>query len=123
VFGSRADRPERSQGAVRDALVGAIGVVVGVLPHALHHISLLAGTALVAGSGGTALFGAIGLLASMPFLLGLRRRFNTWRAPAVGLLVFVAMFSLSSFVAGPALTGGDDDPPARPPSGGHTSHH
>jgi hypothetical protein len=36
-------------------VVGAVGLVMGLLPHVLHHIGLLAGTAVVAGSGGTAL--------------------------------------------------------------------
>lgn len=91
--------------AVWNAIVGAIGLVVGLVPHILHHVTLLAGTALVAGSGGTALFGVLGLLASIPLLLRLRRRFGTWRAPAVGLLIFAAMFSLSTFVIGPAISG------------------
>jgi hypothetical protein len=42
------------------AFVGAIGTAVGLAPHVLHHIGLFAGTALIAGSGGTALFGASG---------------------------------------------------------------
>jgi len=58
-----------------DVATGVIGVVVGLAPHVLHHIALLGGTALVAGSGGTALFGAVGLLASLPLLLRLKRRF------------------------------------------------
>ena len=91
--------------AVWNAIVGAIGLVVGLVPHILHHVTLLAGTALVAGSGGTALFGVLGLLASIPLLLRLRRRFGTWRAPAIGLLIFAAMFSLSTFVIGPAISG------------------
>lgn len=112
--------------AMWNALVGAIGLVVGILPHVLHHVTLLAGTALVAGSGGTALFGALGLLASVPLLLRLRRRFGTWRAPAVGLLIFAAMFSLSTFVIGPAISGSSDAGNGKPgpvPSEGHTTHH
>lgn len=115
--------------ATWNALVGGIGIVVGLIPHVLHHVSLLAGTALVAGSGGTAIFGAVGLVASVPFLLRLRRRFGTWRAPAIGLLVFATMFSLSAFVVGPAISGADAErPPTAPtapraPSGNHDSHH
>jgi len=118
--------------AVWNALVGAIGLLVGLLPHVLHHVTLLAGTALVAGSGGTALFGALGLLASVPFLLRLRRRFGTWRAPAIGLLIFAAMFSLSTFVIGPAISGTSDGvgtsdgggtKPGPTPSVDHTGHH
>lgn len=109
--------------AAWNAFVAAIGVVMGLLPHVLHHVSFLAGTALVAGSGGTALFGALGLLASVPLLLRLHRRFATWRAPAIGLLVFAAMFSLSAFVVGPAIsgTGGDEQPTA--PVVDHRLHH
>ena len=91
--------------ALWNALVGGIGLVVGLVPHVLHHVTILAGTALVAGSGGTALFGVLGFLASIPFLLRLRRRFGTWRAPAIGLTIFAAMFSLSTFVIGPAISG------------------
>ena len=115
--------------ALWNALVGGIGLVVGLLPHLLHHVGLLAGTALVAGSGGTALFGALGFLASVPLLLRLRRRFGTWRAPAIGLLIFAAMFSLSTFVVGPAISGaggaggagGAESGPV--PSLDHTVHH
>lgn len=106
-----------------NALVGGIGLVLGLLPHVLHHVGFLAGTALVAGSGGTALFGALGFLASIPFLLRLRRRFGTWRAPAIGLLIFAAMFSLSAFVIGPAISGSGGAEPAPVPSVDHTGHH
>ena len=92
-------------GALWSAVVAAGGVLLGLLPHVLHHVAFLAGTALVAGSGGTALFGAIGLVASVPLLLRLRRRFDTWLAPAIGLLVFVLMFGVSAFVIGPATSG------------------
>lgn len=33
------------------ALIGAIGVVVGLAPHVLHHVGLLAGTARHRGAG------------------------------------------------------------------------
>jgi hypothetical protein len=112
--------------ALWNALVGGIGLLVGLLPHVLHHVTLLAGTALVAGSGGTALFGALGFVASVPFLLRLRRRFGTWRAPAIGLFIFVAMFSLSTFVIGPAISGaggGSGMQPGPVPSVDHNGHH
>jgi hypothetical protein len=109
------------------ALVGAVGFVVGLAPHVLHHVGLLAGTALVAGAGGTALFGVVGIVASVPLLLRLRRRFDSWWAPAIGLAVFTAMFLVSALVIGPAITGG---PGANPPGGGqpaptasHDAHH
>jgi len=109
--------------AVWNAIVGAIGLVLGLVPHILHHVTLLAGTALVAGSGGTALFGVLGLLASIPMLLRLRRRFGTWRAPAVGLLIFAAMFSLSTFVIGPAISGSGGADSGQVPNVEHTVHH
>lgn len=104
-------------------VVGAVGLVMGLLPHVLHHIGLLAGTALVAGSGGTVLFGVLGLLASIPMLIRLYRRFGSWVAPALGLLVFAAMFSLSAFVIGPAISGaGGGVTPSPAPTADHTDH-
>jgi len=37
--------------AVWNGLVGGIGLLVGLLPHVLHHVTFLAGTALVADRG------------------------------------------------------------------------
>jgi hypothetical protein len=101
------------------AVSGAIGAVVGLAPHVLHHVGFLAGTALIAGTAGTVLFGVVGLLASVPMLLRLRRRFGTWRAPAIALGVFAAMFSLSAFVLGPAIAG---DSGEAPPGVSETEH-
>lgn len=116
-------------GRVWGGVLGAWGAVIGLLPHVLHHVGPLAGAALLAGTGGTVLFAAVGFVAAIPFLLRLKRRFATWRAPAIALVVFAAMFSLSSFVIGPAITGADE--PVPPVSqqqrdqqgGGHASHH
>ena len=105
------------------AIVGGLGVVVGLLPHVLHHVALLSGTALVAGSGGTALFAVLGLLASIPLLLRLHRRYETWAAPAIGLLVFATMFSISAFVIGPSLSGTTDLNLPSTPGMDHSSHH
>lgn len=103
-------------------VTGLVGGVVGLAPHVLHHVGFLAGTAFVAGAGGTALFGGVGLAASVPMLLRLRRRFGSWRAPALALAVFVAMFSLSAFVVGPAISGGGGG--AEPvPVADHAEHH
>lgn len=122
------DKLPRAVGRLRawwSGLVGAIGVVVGLVPHLLHHVGLLTGTALVAGAAGTTLFGVLGLAASVPFLLRLRRRFGTWWAPVIGLAVFAVMFSVSAFVIGPTLTGSTDGPgdPQPTPSAGHNDHH
>ena len=108
------------------AVLAAIGTIVGLAPHVLHHVGLLAGAALVTGAGGTLLFGIIGLAASVPLLLRLRRRFNSWWAPAIGLIVFAAMFALSAFVIGPAISGTGDSGAGggQPnPSVDHDSHH
>ena len=108
---------------VWSALTGLVGGVVGLVPHVLHHVGLLAGTALVAGSGGTALFGVVGLVASVPMLLRLYRRFGTWRAPAVALGVFAVMFAVSTFVIGPAISAQSDRPAPTAPAVGHDGHH
>ena len=105
-----------------NAAAGIVGVVVGLAPHVLHHVGVLAGTALVAGSGGTALFGALGLVLSVPMLLRLRRRFGNWTAPAIGLTVFTAMFALSAWVIGPAISGSGSGGPS-PPTVEHNNHH
>jgi len=86
-------------------VLAAWGAFIGLAPHVLHHVGPLAGAALLAGADGTLLFAALGFVAAVPFLLRLYRRFRTWRAPAIALAVFAAMFSLSSFAIGPAITG------------------
>ena len=98
------------------------GGFIGLLPHVLHHVGPLAGAALLAGATGRVLFAAIGFVAAIPFLRRLYRRFKTWRAPAIALAIFAAMFSLSSFVIGPAISG--DEAPAQPGiEQGHEEHH
>ena len=82
---------------------GFVGALSGVAPHVLHHVGPLAGAALFAGLGGTLLFGAIGLIVALPFLIQLYRRFASLLAPAIALTVFAAGFSLSTFVIGPAV--------------------
>ena len=106
-------------------VLAAWGGFIGLLPHVLHHAGPLAGAALLAGATGRALFAAVGFVAAIPFLRRVHRRFHTWRAPAIALAIFAAMFSLSSFVIGPALTGEDESsPPAvEQPGDGHASHH
>jgi hypothetical protein len=89
------------------AATGAIGAVSGIAPHVLHHAGPIAGAALLAGTAGTLLFGVIGLVASVPFLIRLHRRFGTWRAPAIALALFVVVFTISATVVGPAIRGDD----------------
>ncbi|MEU7773550.1 hypothetical protein AB0C44_19710 [Micromonospora taraxaci] len=108
--------------------VGAVvGATMGLAPHLLHHLGLFAGAALLAGATGTVLFGVLGVAAMTPMVLRLRRRFGTWWAPGVALLLFAAMFATSSLVIGPALRGtGSDTPRPDPahsaPAGKHTRH-
>jgi predicted PurR-regulated permease PerM len=123
-----AKRPRSILARTWSAVLAAWGAFIGILPHVLHHAGPLAGAALLAGSGGTALFAAIGFVATIPLLVRLQRKFRTWRAPAIALAVFAAMFSLSSFVIGPALTGGSESsPPSQPgvkqPSAHYSHHH
>ena len=109
----------------------AVAVVLGLLPHVLHHVGPLAGAALLAGTGGTLLFGAIGLVAAIPFLLRVHRRCGNWRVPAALLASFAVMFSISAFVIGPAISGGDSSTskstqqtaPGAPAKTGHDGHH
>ena len=108
------------------ALAAVWGIVLGVLPHVLHHVGPLAGAALLAGAGGTALFAVIGFVASIPFLLRLHRRFRTWVAPAIAVAVFAGMFAVSSLVIAPAIAGsnsGSTPAPGIEQPAGHASHH
>jgi hypothetical protein len=108
------------------AIVAGWAVVTGVAPHVLHHVGPLAGAALLAGFTGKALFFALGLVLSLPMLRRLYRRFGTLIAPALAVVAFAAVFTFSSLVIAPRLTGTDDSSPATPgieqPSG-HQSHH
>jgi hypothetical protein len=62
----------------------------------------------------------IAITASIPFLVRIDRRFGTWIAPATALAVMAAAFSLSSFVIGATITGGNE---RSPQPAGHDSHH
>lgn len=105
-----------------------IGAVMGLLPHLLHHAGLLVGAALLTGVAGNVVFGLLGLVFSLPLLRRLYRRFGTWKAPALALAVFAAMFSLSAFVIGPAISDESPDlaptvPGQTPEPSEHSSHH
>ncbi len=111
------------------ALSAGLAAFLGLLPHVLHHAGPLAGAALLGGLGGSLLFGAIGFLAAIPFLIRMHHRFGTWRAPATALALFAAVFSVSTFVFGPAISGdgttsGRSPPPSnQAPATGHEAHH
>jgi hypothetical protein len=136
-----ARRPARSRGIdrVRATLAALGAALLGVAPHVLHHVGPLAGAALLAGATGKLLFGVLGFLLAVPLLRRLRRRSGSWALPGAALGLMALIFALSSFVIGPALTGGDGDGepdrapgqgqpgkpggPARPSSSEHESHH
>jgi hypothetical protein len=113
----------RSVGSLANGLVAG---VFGVAPHVLHHVGPLAGTALLAGTGGTILFGFAGFALSVPMLLRLQRRFGSWAAPAVASVIFAIIYLLSSLVVGPAITGSGTaggEPADTPVPSGHEDHH
>jgi hypothetical protein len=108
----------------------ATGALLGLVPHVMHHIGILAGAALLSGVWGNSLLYGVGLLLSIPLLNRLRKRFGSWNAPAIGVAVFTAMFLLSALVVGPAISR-SATPPAPQTSAGppasnaadHASHH
>lgn len=111
------DRPVRTRlwGRVRTGLLAIWAGVTGAAPHMLHHVGPLAGTAVVAGAGGRIVFGAAGFVATIPMLRGMRRRTGTWKAPALALAAFAAIFTFSTLVIGPAVSGsGTPSDPAVP---------
>lgn len=101
----------------------AIGALLGLVPHVMHHIGILAGAALLTGVFGNTLLYAAGLLLSIPLLNRIRKRFGTWKAPAIGVGVFTAMFLLSALVIGPAINraGTGPEPPTPLPSASATA--
>lgn len=114
--------------AVRDATGAVVGAVLGLVPHVMHHVGLITGAALVSGASGNAAFLAIGLAFSIPLLRRLYRKFRSWRAPAIAIAVFTAMFALSAFVIGPAISGSlspEKAPvaPTKTSTADHTEHH
>lgn len=84
---------------------GLLAGIFGIAPHVIHHVGPLAGAALFGGLGGSLLFGVIGFVAAIPFLLRVHRRSGGWRLPAAMLASFVIIFSISTFVIGPAISG------------------
>lgn len=127
-------RADRGHGALYRLYVlasSALAAVLGLAPHVLHHVGPLAGAAIFAGTGGSLLFGAIGMAASIPLLVRVHRRCGSWRVPAALLVTFAVVFSISTFVIGPAISGSDAETsskaaptvtaPAEP--SGHKRHH
>jgi len=74
----------------------------------------------------------LGFLLAIPMLRRLRRRTGSWRVPGGALALMAVVFALSSFVIGPAITGGDEptapaqnvpSAPAGVSPDEHESHH
>lgn len=116
-----AQRPGKNWTArVMGVLSGAIGTVAGITPHVLHHVGPIAGAALLTGTGGSVLFGAIGFVLTLPLLIQLKRRFRTLLAPAIALIVFATMFTISTLWVGPAVRDAiSDDSDSTPASDPH----
>jgi hypothetical protein len=103
----------------RPTVAGVAGAILGLLPHLLHHVGWFAGTALIAGAGGTVLFAVVGLVLMVPMLLRLHRRFRWW-GPSVALAGYALMFTLSTTLIGPALRSSVQEPAPQAPA--HTEH-
>jgi len=103
------------------AISAAIGTIAGITPHVLHHIGPLAGAALLTGTEGSFLFGALGFALTLPLLLRLKRRFGSWLAPGIALAFFAVMFTISTFWIGPAIRGEDRGEGLAPVSDPHHS--
>lgn len=112
----RVESPSGTWRTVRDGAGGVLGAVLGIAPHVLHHIGLLAGAALITGASGNAIFFILGLVLSIPMLRRLYRHFSSWWAPVLAMVAFTLLFSLSAFVIGPAISGTDNSPVAPNPS-------
>lgn len=113
-------------GALRDAVGAAVGAVLGLVPHVLHHLGVIAGAAVLTGAGGNAALYVVGLVLSVPMLRRIHRRFRTWLAPAIAVGLFTAMFLVSALVVGPALSDrspNDERRPAPSPTQQHSQHH
>ncbi len=123
TFDAPGGRSRRLGGRLWRGLVAVWAVITGLAPHVLHHAGPLAGAAIVSGVAGTALFAAVGFVATTPLLLRLRRRFGSWRAPAIALALFATIFTVTT-ILGPQLTGGATvaDVPATTPAD-HDEHH
>lgn len=103
---------------VRFALAAVLGTISGIAPHVLHHVGPIAGAAIVSGSTGTVVFGLLGFLLMIPSLLQIKRRFGTWLAPGIAVVVFAVLFTISTVWIGPIIRGEID-----PPSDAHQTEH
>lgn len=106
-----------------------LGSLLGLVPHVMHHIGIVAGTALLAGFWGNAALYVLGLVLSIPMFKRLHRRYGSIAAPILGISIFTALFLFSTLVLGPAINGVGSAPTAPAPSSssavesGHATHH
>lgn len=96
---------------LRLAVAAVLGTISGIAPHVLHHVGPIAGAAIVSGATGTVVFGLLGFLLMIPSLLQIKRRFGTWLAPGIAVLVFAALFTISTVWIGPIIRGEADQAP------------
>lgn len=115
------DRPPYA--GTSSALGGIWAGIMGVLPHVLHHVGPLAGAALLVGATGKILFATLTFLLTIPLLVRVHRRCSTWRIPAAMLGVFIAVWSISTFVIGPWVNEKLKDPPPASSQPAHEEHH
>lgn len=119
-----ADPSRRWMARLYGALSGGVGTIAGIAPHVLHHVGPIAGAALLTGTGGSIVFGVVGLVLMLPLLWRLKRRFGNWLAPAIALAIFASMFTISTVWIGPVVRdaiNGDDDNENGPVSDPHHS--
>ncbi len=107
----RSNTRQNWAGRAQAAASGLVGTIAGIVPHVLHHVAPIAGAAFLTGTTGSIMFGLAGFVLTVPMLLRLRRRFRTWLAPAIALVLFILAFTFSTVVIGPAISGGDDGEP------------
>jgi peptidoglycan/LPS O-acetylase OafA/YrhL len=97
------DRIPSIAARVRTTMLGMWAAITGAAPHALHHVGPLAGTALVAGAAGRALFALAGFVATIPMLRRLRRHTGSWLLPGLALAAFAAVYTASTLFVDPAI--------------------
>jgi hypothetical protein len=111
------------------AIRAALGSLLGLVPHVMHHIGIVVGTALLAGFWGNTILYLLGILLSIPMFRRLHRRYGSITAPIAGAAIFTALFLFSALVVGPAINASAIAPgtptisaPADP-GDGHAAHH
>jgi len=80
------------------AMVTLWAVITGAAPHVLHHIAPIAGAALIGGVIGTTVFGVLAFLLTIPLLLRVRARTQSWRLPSMLVGLFAVMWLVSSLL-------------------------